>query len=290
MIIRIVIPFAGDEDLLKETILSVASQVSPNWELYILDNASGGAELKKWISDLNNKKIIYQRNTENIGMTANFNLAKELLGNHWGVILGADDVLGSNFVGVAINLVQKFPEVSFVQVRTRVIGTNGQKRHSLIDTFKFIVSPKLYNKPYKGRKALTRLLIGNWLYFPGIVWNPKSVRDIEFDKNLKYCLDLPFEVILLQKEKKIVISKEIEFNYRRHDLSISNNPQTYIDRLEEERLIYKVFTSRFSFFHNPIHKLLSVLRFSNRLQLVMNFQRYLNEFGIKAVLIAVFKN
>ena len=90
------IPTYGRAYLLEETLQSVLNQLSVDfeWDIIVVDNEAGpGNETEQVIRNINNPRILYYRNKENIGVDGNYNRCIELARGQWVAMLHADDLL-----------------------------------------------------------------------------------------------------------------------------------------------------------------------------------------------------
>ncbi|MBM01513.1 MAG: hypothetical protein CL762_02180 [Chloroflexi bacterium] len=97
-VISIGLPVYNDEEFISETVNSILSQSFKYFELIIVDNHSedGTYEiLKKFESD---KRVKVYRNSENLGMYVNFNLAFKYSKSNYFMWAGSHDILEENYL------------------------------------------------------------------------------------------------------------------------------------------------------------------------------------------------
>lgn len=101
--ISIVIPTYKRADLLKKTLESAVGQKGfKDYEIVIVDNEFEDegkiSNTHKLVQKYNDKKILYYQNTENLGMTGNWNRGIELASGEYITILHDDDWLEPEFL------------------------------------------------------------------------------------------------------------------------------------------------------------------------------------------------
>lgn len=91
-----VIPVYKRADLLEETLASVIGQrkVDFPWNILVVDNEAGGEnETERLIRRLNHPRILYYRNSRNLGVAGNYNRCIELSVAPWVAMLHGDDLI-----------------------------------------------------------------------------------------------------------------------------------------------------------------------------------------------------
>jgi hypothetical protein len=74
----------------------------------------------------------------------------------------------------------------------------------------------------KKRKLLRSLILGDWMYFPAILWNTEIIKELKFSKMYHTAMDLDMAYRLISKgyDSKFYNNKIIK--YRRHSKSASS--------------------------------------------------------------------
>lgn len=91
-----IIPAYGRADLLEKTLYSVLAQknVQCEWDVVVVDNNSEAEnETECLIRKMNNPKVLYYRNAENIGVDGNYNRCIEVARGEWVAMIHADDLI-----------------------------------------------------------------------------------------------------------------------------------------------------------------------------------------------------
>ena len=217
---------------MKLSIQSVLNQDSDDWCLVIVDDNYPGEEIEKYIEDLSHPRISYIRNKENLGANANYRKALEYVQTSYFVMFGADDLMKSKYVSTLNQLILHHPDVSIFQPGVEVINGNGELESRLLDKLKKLLTPK--DGVYEGSMIASRLMLGNFTYFPSITWRTEDVRMCEFRKDYHITQDLALLCDLLLGGKKMSISSSLTFQYRRHLGSDSSLKTLTGDRFKEE--------------------------------------------------------
>ena len=112
-------------------------------------------------------------------------------------------------------------------------------------------------------------MIGDWLYFPNILWKTEVVKKIKFDGNLHTAMDLDIFIRLLEEDKKIAFVKNKSLGYRRHDQSASSLYAKSIGRFEEEFKCHKYAIEVARNKNWPLGVFLAQVAFTVRLHAIM---------------------
>lgn len=119
--ITIVLPTYKRIDLIRRAINSVLEQEDFNdYQLLIVDNEpifDCETELEKMIKEINSDKIIYYRNSENIGLYANWNRGILLAKSEWICVINDDDVLIRNHLKLMTQIIKENPNIDYLSCR-----------------------------------------------------------------------------------------------------------------------------------------------------------------------------
>ena len=77
-------------------------------------------------------------------------------------------------------------------------------------------------------------MIGDWLYFPAILWRTNSVLSIKFSGEFHTAMDLDIMVRLISLDKQIGFVQNKILGYRRHSESASSVYAFSVTRIDEE--------------------------------------------------------
>ena len=108
--VTIAIPTFKRPILLREALDSALNQTNfSDYEIIVVDNnPERGCETEKLISSYSEKRLSYYKNSENLGMVANWNRCYELAKGEWVVMLHDDDLLYSHYLKTMYDFLNKF--------------------------------------------------------------------------------------------------------------------------------------------------------------------------------------
>jgi hypothetical protein len=100
---------------------------------------------------------------------------------------------------------------------------------------KSLIKPKKVGSyQYQNKNFFSRLLIGDWLYFPSTLWNTEIIKREKFNEKLHTAMDLEILLRLISKNYTIFHLSVKMFAYRRHAMSASSLYAQELGRFEEE--------------------------------------------------------
>ena len=234
MTIDIALPFYGDVDFMKQTVASILNQTDENWRLVFVDDGYPDDSLPRWFSDLKDSRITYLRNENNLGANGNFQKCLSLMSAEFCIVMGADDVLETDFVAVMRDTIQRYPDVSMIHPRVSVIDENNIQISTRSDQMKSKIRDSHVSATLiSGEPLASSLMKGNWMYFPSITWRTKTIQEIGFRPGFNVCQDLGLAMDLIMQGGKMVLIENEIFRYRRHTGSDSSvkaiNGERFVD-------------------------------------------------------------
>lgn len=241
MTIEIALPYWGDPALLRETVASVLAQTDQDWRLRVIDDAYPDESVPAFFAALDDPRISYHRNPENVGIAANFARAVDDATEAHLVILGSDDLLLPGYVAAVRAAFQRHPEAAIVQPGVEVIDEHGAPSLPLADRIK-----QRMLRPNTGRGDVllageplaASLLAGNWLYWPSLCFRTEAIKAQQFRMDLPVILDLAIILDIVFAGGELVVLDETAFAYRRHSASASQ--QSILDgtRFADDRRFF----------------------------------------------------
>ncbi|MFE4638219.1 glycosyltransferase family 2 protein [Streptomyces sp. NPDC056773] len=230
----IMLPYYGDVALMQAAVRSVLAQTDPNWRLTVVDDGKEPS-VPGWFAELDDPRVSYQRNEQNLGVTGNYRKCLGLVREEHFVMMGTDDILLPSYVATIRAAIEKHPGIGMIQPGVEVIDSAGKPTEGLADQSKRrLYKPRFTGEALMGGEQLaTSLLRGNWLFFPSICWRTEAVRTAGFRDNLEVTQDLALVIDLLQAGEQMVLSDTLCFQYRRHAVSISSQQAFTGIRFEE---------------------------------------------------------
>ncbi|MEW1865735.1 glycosyltransferase [Streptomyces sp. NBC_00669] len=232
----IMLPYYGDPALMRDAVRSVLAQTDPDWRLTVVDDDTRPG-VPEWFAGLDDHRVRYFRNEQNLGVTGNFRRCVELADYPYTVLMGCDDLMRPGYVATVRAARADLPGAAMYQPGVRVIDGEGRPVHTLVDT----VKRRLYSTAPERRARLggeelaVSLLRGNWLYFPAMCWRSDLLKEVGFRTDLTVVQDLALTVELLLRGEELVTDPEICFDYRRHVGSESSAQAVSGSRFEETR-------------------------------------------------------
>ena len=241
--VDVLLPYLGEFNLFKKTVDSVIAQTHKNWRLFIFDDCYPSDEAKKYIAGLDDNRITYYRHKENIGITNNFNYALQSATAPHCVIIGCDDMMLPNYLEEAI---ENIGDTDFYQPGVEVIDEHDRIYFPLADKIKRYLQPKKTGI-YAGEKLAQSICMGNWLYFPSIMWKTKTIKKYGFDAKYKIVEDLVLELSIIRDGGSLSYDKTVTFQYRRFANSLSSREKSKGGvRFNEEADVYRYFSREFT--------------------------------------------
>jgi GT2 family glycosyltransferase len=240
----IALPFYGDVGFLKEAVASVIAQTDPNWRLLVVDDGYPDETLPAWFAGLNDSRISYLRNVENLGANGNFQKCLSLVTSEFCVVMGADDILEPEYIEVVTNTILRYPEASIIHPGIKIVD----EENNVISTRSEVIKLKIRNsiesnQILHGEALATSLMKGNWMYFPAITWRTRIIQEIGFRSGFNVCQDLGLAMDLIMQGGKMVLVDDEIFRYRRHVSSDSSIKAINGERFIDERNFFKVMNT-----------------------------------------------
>ncbi|MFZ4505271.1 MAG: glycosyltransferase family 2 protein [Microbacteriaceae bacterium] len=245
MTLEIMMPFYGRPDHLRIAVESVLAQTDPDWRLTVVDDVYPDVTAGKWVESLGDDRITYIRNVENLRPSRNYNKCVGLTRAPFVTIMGCDDVMLPGYVERVSQLTAAHPDADIVQPGVSVIDENGQPSRPLADRVKELVRGALHGtRVFEGASAVTRLLVGNWTYFPSLVWRTEVVAKFAFREDLNVVQDLDMIMKIMLSGGKLVADEHVVFNYRRHSVSYSAITGSDGTKFAQERQLFSEIAAR----------------------------------------------
>ncbi|MFJ9518992.1 glycosyltransferase family 2 protein [Kitasatospora sp. NPDC101801] len=232
----VLLPYYGDVALMQAAVRSVLAQTDPDWRLTVVDDGKEPG-VPEWFAELDDPRVSYQRNEQNLGVTGNYRKCLGLAEHEYLVFMGTDDIMLPNYVATIRAALAAHPGAAMVQPGVEVIDSAGKPSHTLADEAKRrIYAPRDQGRILMGGEELAvSLLRGNWLYFPAICWRTEAIRKTGFRDNLEIIQDLALVIDLLQAGEQMIVDDTRCFQYRRHTVSISSKSAYSGTRFTEAR-------------------------------------------------------
>lgn len=241
MTLEIFVPFWGDPEMLRQTVQSVRDQRDEDWRLTVIDDCYPDESVPEYFASIDDDRIRYVRNPENVGITENFReCVRRATASHIS-ILGSDDLLLPNYVDVVKRVIRRLPDVDVIQPGVQVIDESGAVVKPLVDRVKQgLLAPRGRSgiAVLRGERMATSLIRGDWLYWPSLTFRTETLKRIDFRDDLLVIQDLALLMDIAFDGGALAYCPELAFAYRRHRSSASQ--KTLLDgrRFSDERDYY----------------------------------------------------
>lgn len=234
-LVSVCIPAYNSAIYIKKTMESVLSQKYENIELVVVDDCSRDNTVEV-VRSVDDPRVRLVQNTENLGMTGNWNKCLAEAKGDYIKLICADDILYEDSIKKELGALLKHPEVTLVMSDTALIDENGERT----GCFKRYPRSGLL----EGKKVAKRALI--FKSFFGAPCNtlfPRSSYEKAggFDPDFPYILDFDMWLRMACLGKIYVIHEELNGFRVRNDSNtgnlINDDRKTYND--EHRRLLKK---------------------------------------------------
>jgi glycosyltransferase involved in cell wall biosynthesis len=229
-LLHVVIPVYKQEEYFKILLDSLIQNLGPyalseKIRVSIIDDATPGDSIYKIVKAYPDYSLDYHRNEENLGLTENFKKCVEIAQGKFFWMPGADDVIDVQNVAEFLEYLEK-DSSAMVVCGASLIDFQGNKYMTIQDTVKKLVSPVVLGKKpakLKSRKVLERIMVGNFIYFPAVIWRTDLIKKNQFRSGYGTCLDLDLIARMLFKVPSIAYWPGMYIlQYRRHPASDSS--------------------------------------------------------------------
>lgn len=242
MTLDIMIPFWGNPGYLFETVRSVLAQDDPNWRLVVVDDCYPDDRVAKCFEQIDDPRVEYTRNETNLGITENYKRCLQLSRSDYLMFLGCDDLLLPNFVSVVQKDIEENPSIDVIQPNVQTIDEIGSVINPLSDRAKALLRPgkTAHRHIITGEPAVSRLLTGDWLYWPSLVFRRDRLLETPFRSGFPLIQDLALIVDILMDGGCILVDSTVCFQYRRHNASASSAKLFEGTRFTDERRYFEL--------------------------------------------------
>jgi glycosyltransferase involved in cell wall biosynthesis len=237
-LLHVMIPAYGASPYLRQTLESAVKFLPTDVPITVIEDPSPGVDLEKLVKDF--PRVQYLRNSSRLGIGGNFNKSIELSSGVFTQICGSDDLFIDNPLSNfdSQNLINT--EIAVIGLDIEVINEKSRIVKTIPDQVKRALRPKLKQiSIFENKKIFSNLMLGDWLYFPAILWKTEVIKQIKFDSTFYTAMDLDIFIRLIENENKIAFIKNKVLGYRRHDQSASSLYAKSIGRFDEEFLCHR---------------------------------------------------
>jgi glycosyltransferase involved in cell wall biosynthesis len=188
MKVSLCIPVYEDDKALRRSLTQLLKQTYTNWEAIITDDSKSDA-IKNLVSEFNDSRISYLRNSFNLGSPENWNESIRHASGELIKIIHNDDWLAeNNAIESFVKVFQDNPEIDIVFCQA--YKDNGF-RQSIYKAEKKTIA-KIMKDP-------SLLLYQNEIGPPSVLMYKRSFTDLEYDRKTKWYVDVIFYMQFLKK-------------------------------------------------------------------------------------------
>ena len=236
----IMVPFWGDPELLFETVNSIQAQDEAGWHCTVIDDCYPDPAVAEFFETLDDERFTYVRNEVNKGITENYREAVRLASAPYMSIMGCDDIMLPNYVGLIKETARLAPEADVIEPGVAVIDGTGMPVNGLVDRVKnSLLAPKGDEVTVLAGEALaTSLIRGFWLYWPSLVFKTSVLQRTDFRDDLPIIQDLALLMDIAFAGGQLAYNPTGAFLYRRHTESASQKTLLDGSRFADERVYY----------------------------------------------------
>ena len=237
-LLHVMIPAYGKSPYLRQTLESAVRYLPLDVPITVIEDPSEESNIESLVKEFS--RIQYVKNNQRLGIGGNFNKSIELSTGVFTQICGSDDIFLDNPLKDFDKEKLTQDNISAVGLDVEVINETGKITKTVPDLVKRTLRPSL-NKItiFQNNKIFSNLMLGDWLYFPAILWKTETLKRIKFDGNFHTAMDLDVFVRLLNNDQKLAFIKSKVLGYRRHNQSASSLYAKSTGRFEEEFLCHK---------------------------------------------------
>jgi glycosyltransferase involved in cell wall biosynthesis len=237
-LLHVIIPAFGRSPYLRQTLESAVKFLPVDVPITVIEDPSPDTNLESLVKEF--PRVEYLRNSARLGIAGNFNESINKSRGLFTQICGSDDIFINDPAEKIFEELTNDLNVAIIGFDVSVIDKNNHEVWALPDFVKKILRPRIgKSKLFKNPKIFRNLMLGDWLYFPAIVWRTNLVREYKFAGDFHTAMDLDIVIRLLGNDKQIAFINEKILGYRRHDQSASSLYAKSIGRFEEEFLCHK---------------------------------------------------
>ena len=262
-------------DYLRQSIKSILDQTYKDFTIYVSDDCSP-YDIKSVVNCFNDRRIVYNRNKENIGgenLVAHWNKILDYCTSEFVIMASDDDLYSPFFLEEINNLVIKYPEINIFRSRVQNIDKDGivfkkETIYEELSTQLEYVSQYYYTNHIQciGNYVFKTKAIkenGGFHYFP-LAWYSDFVTTVELSYNgivntnkILFSFRLSGKNISSstrsdKKISKLKLKAVLEYDLWINDFFIKLN-KTSLNKLDTNTLLFIESEHRDDFIGNVLH-------------------------------------
>ena len=237
-LLHVMIPAYGKSPYLRQTLESAVIHLPLEVPITVIEDPSSESNIENLVKEFS--RVQFVKNDQRLGIGGNFNKSIELSTGVFTQICGSDDKFLDNPLKDFDKEKLSQSGIAAIGLDVEVINEKGKVVKTIPDLVKRTLRPSLTKiTVFKNDKIFSNLMLGDWLYFPAILWKTESLKQTKFDDNFHTAMDLDVFIRLLNSDQKIAFIKSKVLGYRRHSQSASSLYAKSIGRFDEELLCHK---------------------------------------------------
>lgn len=254
-LVHILIPSYGRAEYLRETVQSIVNELGrfgdhPTMRVTVVDDGSPTSDIAEIAGEF--RTVAYVRNNRNLGVVGNFNRCLEISEGRYTVFMGSDDLLSPGYLEQVVLAIGEFRSPTVICPSVSVIDASSQPSNPLGDRVKRMIMPRASRRirsgarefacvESSGDRAVARLMMGDYVYFPALAWNTEALRSVGFCATAGVATDLfALSRCLLAGGTLVTFrSTPAVFRYRRHPESVSSVAARAGTQVGEERWVHE---------------------------------------------------
>jgi glycosyltransferase involved in cell wall biosynthesis len=237
-LLHVMIPAYGKSPYLRQTLESAVKHLPLEVPITVIEDPSNESNIENLVNEFS--RVQYLKNNQRLGIGGNFNKSIELSTGVFTQICGSDDIFLDNPLKDFDTEKLSQSGIAAIGLDVEVISENGKVVKTIPDIVKKVLRPSLKKITiFKNDKIFSNLMLGDWLYFPAILWKTETLKQTKFDGNFHTAMDLDVFIRLLSSDQKMAFIKSKVLGYRRHSQSASSLYAKSIGRFDEEFLCHK---------------------------------------------------
>lgn len=228
------------ENYIKETVQSVLSQTSNDWEMIIVDDCSTDNSIDV-IKSYNDDRIKLFVNEKNLGLKETLKRGIKEASSDWIVFLESDDVLAPDYLAKKVEIAQKYNDINLIFNDCEFFGDEERVKafeHALKKTRSL-----LQNQSYP-KKMLYDFYQSNKIFtFSSVMARRSDLLKVNFNPKLDYLIDWHLWIQLSSLGKFYYLPEKLT-KWRLHKNSYINS-STYKSPFDLQAASYiEVFKSK----------------------------------------------
>lgn len=198
-VVSVVMPVFNGEKYLKEAIGSILTQSLKEFELLLIDDGSIDNS-NNIVSNFKDKRIVYIKNVQNIGLASTLNLGITLAKSRFIARMDQDDIANVDRLRLQYGSLEKKPQIGVCGTNFHSFGVGGEQKSTY---------------PLNHDEIFTNLLFHNCIAHPTVMFRKSLLvgKDIMYDARFDWAED--FELwTRLRHETKFINLRQSLLSYR----------------------------------------------------------------------------